>query len=137
MKRRSMLLALALKAAILVEALNTSLCNSLRKPRPGLARTPISCIVLPWTFSCTVLGNLDQSWMVFQNGWCWLGPSEYSSPTHTQASQEVSKIWLYCTPSQQVAILNRWVGQFSIRARLLESTHHHCQHIIAISAVST
>lgn len=30
--------------------------------------------------------------MVFQNGWCWLGPSDYPSPTPTQARLEVREI---------------------------------------------
>lgn len=35
-----------------------------------------------------VLGNLGWSWMVFQNGGCGLGPSDYCFPIPTQARQE-------------------------------------------------
>lgn len=88
-----MFLAPALKATILAQdegPTNASWYNShLRKPKPGLARISISCIVSPWTVSHRLLGNLDQSWMVFQNGGCWLGSSEFSSPTPTQARLEV------------------------------------------------
>ena len=98
-------LALALKATILVgEPTTTHWYNSsLRKPRPRLPELPSVALSLPWTFSCTVLGNQGRSWMVFQNEWCWLGFSQYSSPTPTQARLEVGEILalLYTQPESK------------------------------------
>lgn len=92
-----------------------------RKLGPGLARTSISCTVPPWTFSCSVLGNMDKSWMMFQNGWCWLGPSDHSSPIPNPGQTgSKNRSWFCHPPGQQVGILHSQVGQFSTRAGILE-----------------
>lgn len=58
-------------------------------------------------------------------------------PSLPRPDRKHERSWLCCTPNQQAGTPNNRVGQFSVRARLPESTPHCSQCIPAILLTST